>query len=453
MADHFEFAGDKEWDLDDGTSTWDEYYMYGTRTPPHESGDEQQVVASQGREQGEHYSPSRQQPGSHDQFYQHSRVPPIARAIRAQENISPRKWQTSGEPKKASRRLPPPRLTALDDNAAQAAWRAHAEPVDQIRIPVGLILPADKGQRRYRHEEIAHHHGTFILGKHEQGHGGNKTCGIWGEPGAVARTKDAIRKWVEDETSGRNSERSASFTKVVSLTPANMEKAEKRWAKEVTKQRYRQDPAPNARFGAVGSFHWPVDDCKPEEVLGGSSEALDPIRMDCSCYIGFNSMLGVFRVMGKASAVQLGLQRLRQTCFQISAKHVAPVRLYLLWWPQSFVPLYVYLQDYERPAITSPQDVKRAKPGYSPRGEDDMEDEERSKCAASDTKTNTERVRSLILNMLTKLHYYHGSIQMRIRFGTFIFRQFKAPKDDLYDLKEYESMTRESQFQADVTRE
>ena len=443
MAD-YELAHAAEWDPDARISS-----------TAFEASEDWQGVAAKRRTPVQHQTPKAQP--SKDAHYQSALRKSIGvhqrQASKANAHTSPRKWHSSTNARRLPQRLPPPKLIDSSDNNGEAAWRARARQTDEIRIPECLILPADKGQPEHHHEEIAARYGAFLFSKHKHGNNGSKTYGLWGEPGAVAQAKTALRKWIEDVTSGKKSEASARFAKVVSLTPPLRERAEKRWAREVRRQTFRQHPPHDMAFGAIGSFLWPVEEWKPEEVLGASYEALDPIRMDCSCYVVFAPERGIFRVMGKASEVKLGLQRLRQTCFQVAARQIAPVRKYLLRWARPMVPLYVYLTRYERPAILSRGEALAEMSAQSPRGDDDMEDNERSKNAIADTRMNTELLRSILFRLLSKLHYYHGSIQMRIRLGTFLFEQYRAPKDELYDLDEYEAMIQQSQFQGTVTQE
>lgn len=72
-----------------------------------------------------------------------------------------------------------------------------------------------------------------------------------------------------------------------------------------------------------------MKDYPPQEILGTHYEALDPIRMDCSCYVVWKN--NAFQVMGKSlDRVKAALLRLRQTIFQITAKQLPLVRMYVV---------------------------------------------------------------------------------------------------------------------------
>lgn len=183
-----------------------------------------------------------------------------------------------------------------------------------------------------------------------------------------------------------------------------------------------------------------------------SYEALDPIRTACKCHIVFVQEQSSFHVMGKkAKAVQEGLRRLRTTCFQIAARQIASVRLYLLHWPDALcLPTHVYLEPYYPPTLDSKQPATEPKLGNAPRGEGVENNEARMENQTGDSE---KRVRRLVLRALLKLHYFRGHIRMRLRFGEFLAQQFRQPKDGMYSLEEYEDMIKESQFAGYVTQE
>ncbi|KAI7531136.1 hypothetical protein KC331_g14284 [Hortaea werneckii] len=363
-----------------------------------------------------------------------------------QPGALPYEWQKEDGVQPPQQQLRPPRFPILDDGAAEAAWRAHKPPVGKVRIPEFLVFSARQ------HETIARRCGAFVFNRNEESIGGEKIYSIWGDKEAFKRTVREIGAWIKEATSDIRRGAAPKFAKVISQTLEERRRTDRRWRREVQRQTYRQDPPPDKCFEAIGSFHWPIEECRPEEVLGSSYEALDQIRMDCSCHITFHARLGVFRVAGTASQVKAGLQRLLRTCFQITARQVLPVRKYLLRWPHETVPTYLYLEHYEHPASSTSEGMSCTKSGRSPRGEY-LEEEARSARAAMETEVNKRRVRNMIISMLGKLYYFRGSIQMRIRLGTLVLKQYKPPRDELYDLDEYERMTDESQFQAEVTQE
>ncbi|KAK1062854.1 hypothetical protein LTR74_009934 [Friedmanniomyces endolithicus] len=372
---------------------------------------------------------------------------------------SQRKWNTKGRARQADAQdRQAVRLIEHCDNDAEARWRANQPPADSVRIPDELVLRDKTDAFGKYHETLARQHGTYIHSDHTRGQGGSRSFGIWGEQDAVVATKGAIAHWIEESGYGsKKSARSAHFSKVVSLTPKLRERAERAWEREVRKQRFRRHPPMDVPFGAIGSFHWPMKEYRPEEILGASHEAFDPIRMDCSCYIVFIAALNLFRVMGKQTEVKASLQRIRQTCFQIAARQCNPVRLYLLHWPDAEqIPLFVYLKNYDAPATSSPElfeDATHTKSRKAPRGDGYGHHDKTLQGAQKQTRSSVERLRNTILATLARLHYYRGHVQMRIRLGTFLANQYMETQDGVYDLDEYETMLQMSQFTGEVTQE
>lgn len=235
------------------------------------------------------------------------------------------------------------------------------------------------------------------------------------------------------------------------MTPTVLKRAEKAWKREVARNKYRRYPHPSQAFGAIGTFHWPVNEWRPDEILGANFEALDPIRMDCSCYVVFVPEKAAFQVMGKADDVKTGLSRLRKTCFQIAAHQIAPIRLYLLHWAlDDEVPSHVVLKPYNRTATMSGPPSKETITPSTPMGMGTAFDESR---LLSQTSQSERQMYAQLLKVLPNLHYYRASIQMRIRWGTFLATSFKKAKDNTYTLSQYEEMTGESQFAGEVTLE
>jgi len=385
-------------------------------------------------------------------------ITPGGKRPQPKPHTSPKRWQKSGHsPERAlDIKRPPPKLIDVSDNEGEAQWRAHDHPKDMVSIP-----DAVKEDKHY--ETLAREHSTFIIPMRRDRSTGSTTYGIWGDAAATTATKRAIVAWIQDMIGGSSSRSprpgrpttgAAAFAKVVSLTPKQREREERKWEREVTRQKYRQHPPPGDAFGAIGSFLWPVKEYRPEDILGASFEALDPVRMECSCYVVFEADRSVFRVMGKEADVKVGLMRIRRTCFQIAARQIMPVRLCLLRWDEGFgLPESVGLVPYLLPAVQSPQGDAVPPHRLMPLAVGSEEDDENVQNATEQTAESSERLRSTMVKTLRKLHYYKGCIKMRIRFGTFLVTHWKPPKNERYTMDEYSSLIAESAFTGRVTQE
>ncbi|KXT13608.1 hypothetical protein AC579_9771 [Pseudocercospora musae] len=373
------------------------------------------------------------------------------------------KWRRAREPhggytKTVESKQQAPMMVAEVDNDAQALWRRHRPPLDNIRIPPILAIEDDT---RHVLQTLAKDLGTFIHCDAIDKRAAHLTFDIWGEDADVTATKNALMFRI-DELMSQKGRSAGSFAKVLSLTPVLRQRYEDRWAREIKKSRFRQFPPQGMAFPAIGSFHWPSREYKPEEVLGPNAEAFDDIRMDTSCYIVFASELSVFQVMGNEKQVKRALVRLRKSCFQLTARSINPARTYLVRWLNGVgIPTHVYLEPYPLPAVLASADAVDDTPSMSPRAEGHEESMHKIELNRHLSKMNTERVRVTLCNALRKIHFYQGHITIRVRLGTFLVSRYRMPKgavdenpqDVLYELKEYEDMTKESQFFGRVTEE
>ncbi|SMQ46373.1 unnamed protein product [Zymoseptoria tritici ST99CH_3D7] len=333
---------------------------------------------------------------------------------------------------------------------AQQSWRRQEPPVDNVRIP------ADVAVQNATWKSIAVGHGTFMhTSDVKVGIGsGSWTFGIWGEPSAVAATKASIIAYVEETGASEKPSLSRKFAKTVSLTPVLRLRYEKRWQRAVLAERYRQFPPGDISFGAIGNFQWPIEEYRPEEVLGQSLEALDPIRMEHSCYV-VKAERGqhVLQVMGDDRGVRHALKALKTTCFQIAARNLEPVRLHLIRWPCNSRGTHVYLETYRDPHVIAPPRMIQQS-SRSPRVEGCAAGAADFEIARVSTLLSIERTRGTIENTLGQIAWLQGSVKFRIRLGVFLLTQYKQLQEgDMYELSEYETMTSQSQFKARTTEE
>lgn len=209
-----------------------------------------------------------------------------------------------------------------DENTAQAKWRAR-EPAKQfVRVPAELLLADPHTIQRLAKDNLAFVATDSTISMSA----GTQTYGIWGGGSDAEKTRKAITIWIEEMTGPKKSARTAKFAKLQSLTPTLRRREENMWEKNVRRERYRQHPPLDKAFGAIGTFHWPVKEYTPHEILGTNYEALDAIRMDCSSYIVWKK--DSFQIMAmKSDNVKTALMRLKTTVFQIAAKQLAPMRM------------------------------------------------------------------------------------------------------------------------------
>jgi len=156
--------------------------------------------------------------------------------------------------------------------------------------------------------------------------------------------------------------------------------------------------------------------------------------------------------------VQEALLRIRKSCFQITARQIAPMRKYFLHLGEldSETPTHVTLEHFERiRRITSTNNtVPQDHPGCSPKGqaEFDLDPEEEQQSHEMSTR-DAKTAGKMIMLMIAKLHYYRGHLKFRIRLGTFLATHYRATEDGRYTVDDFKEMLKQSQFVGEVTPE
>lgn len=356
----------------------------------------------------------------------------------------------------------PARLIDDAEDEAVLSWRARQPPADAVRIPAYMVL-ADQEMQQEGGELATYQRLAVDAGAHvcyeEGGSSNTSLCfGIWGTSSAAAAAKAAIVEWIDIAAPSSKSVARDKFPRSISLTPELRKRAERRFRRDVKRSRFRRVPPADMAFEAIGSFHWPCTEWRPEESFGTSCEALDPIRMDLECYIIFCKERSMFQVCGKAADVQTALCRIRRTVFQMAARSINPVRAYLLRWQESIgVPTHVYLEKHCVPKAIAPEPAKIPKATYSPRAEGSQDDHNVIERQVTTSALSVERIRVTLGNAFRKAHYQRGSLQLRVRLGIFVLTNYITPEDGeeegLYELAEYEEMTASSPFRGCVTDE
>jgi hypothetical protein len=234
-----------------------------------------------------------------------------------------------------------------------------------------------------------------------------------------------------------------------SLLPAQRTAAERRWHRDVARQKFRHPPPLGSRFGSIGTFRWPAEDFRPEDVLGSSFEVLDPIRMECSCYIVYEAAITSFQVMGSQNDVMAALARIKKVCFQLAARQVPGYCKYFLHFERDeVVSERVLLAPYQVTEIIRPAGVTARPAEKAPTG-----DGAATVDMSAVSVKSIETVKKAFFRTIGRLHYYLGPLSLRIRLGTFLATQYMEPDNGFYELDNFLEMIKQSQFEGEFTAE
>lgn len=359
----------------------------------------------------------------------------------------------------ARRLVPAPAFAVNSDNAGTAAWRQNEEPRAKVDLPrhinvENMVEEANRISRETRTHIVVLTH----------------LCCIWGDASSVERAKKLLNAVVSKQKPSASSGKGASaaqWAKTPSRTPEARRIHERDLDIEEQKQDYRRNPpATGASFESIGSFVWPSDDYRPPDVYGRNCEALDPIRLDCLCYVTWDPASGSLKAMGNKSDVEEALVRIRASFFQLTARQMETSKAYVLHWGDSeCVHERVDAIDYQHTQLIIPTQVidfrartpirRIARPGKTPRGRGRLsrgEIQDRPN-AEKHLSTVSKKVKDQVLGVLNKIRFYHGHISMRVRLGTFLLVRYKPFPDGGFDLVEFEKNIKDPGFEGSVTQE
>jgi hypothetical protein len=224
-----------------------------------------------------------------------------------------------------------------------------------------------------------------------------------------------------NQTAGIGPPRDAQFEAMVSLDRSNMSAL---------------------LIGCQGSFLWPSEEFKPEETLGHRNfEGLDSIRRENNCVIDYDSSRSSFIVKGSTEDVQEAILRIKGLLCKAVAQHSAIQRLYLIQNEcQEFT-----LTDHPLAMVHQAGTLLRQ------RMEKTVKSVE-ARPRPEDVALNAKRMKDLVIQTLSKVHWYQGHIDLRVHLGTLYLVKYEPFEDNSKTLPDFRDMVQDSyNFRAKVT--
>ncbi|KAF1989502.1 hypothetical protein K402DRAFT_402127 [Aulographum hederae CBS 113979] len=388
---------------------------------------------------------------------------------------------TSGRPKPPllgpwlRQRAPPgeggsPALLAEPDSTGRQLYREDKPVAHRIRLPPGFNpLARRNGGRQDRDlsispslDQIAVASGAHLILRRC---GDREVVYIWGDPATEAHAtyliKDWIRLAVPNESVGE-------FSKVAGAFSREKMRLEKRIELEGKRQRYLQDPQPGQPFCKLINLKWPESTIR--KLLGKNLEALDPIRMDCFCYIRFVSKLSTppngpcFQFMGKyPPLVDKACQRVQNIQKQIKSRTFDHQTWYLIKSSKqdalrekiALLPFTSSTSEYEPDQKKEKEAVKRVTLVFNGNKLNDTHFMERNYMIhgaeagttyAGDGRAASNNINTMLgvaLPTLRILQNYRGPLQMRAHIGTFVLKNYRVSEENQYSLAQLEEMFNE----------
>lgn len=192
-----------------------------------------------------------------------------------------------------------------------------------------------------------------------------------------------------------------------------------------------------------GSFLWPSEEYPAPNTRQHEIESLDPIRKENSCVIYYDGPLSSFIVKGSVEDVQEALLRIRGLLCKAVVQSSPIQRLYLVQNEcQRFILTDHPLKVVYRAAapITRRMEKTVKSVGARPRAED--------------VALNAKRMKDLVVQTLSKVHWHQGHIDMRVHLGTLILDNYQPFESNSKTLLDFKEMIQDSyNFRAKVTEE
>lgn len=327
----------------------------------------------------------------------------------------------NGRKAKQHQARPKPIFNYKKDNLAKAAFRKKQPPNSKyiLRKLCHEIEP-NRAKMYNSIEEIGERLGSFVQPPQ---HDHDKDLLIWGNAAQVQKTIAALQHVFGPQDMTQKSIAKEKFVSEPSTVGTKYKTKQSKLEKEVMIQKFQQVPEASHVYPYTGSFLWPVDEVRPEELFGSSFEAFDPLRFQYKCHIVFDNKLSVFKVLTNDSeSVKKALRRIEGTMKEFVAKnhHRRCVE---------------YLVD--PPSLSAMRQDIKILPGPSlskiPTLAGKILDAKASELYVETSKElrfkNNHRLERALRKTISNLPYYRGQLQMRIYFGTFALSQFKWPEN------------------------
>lgn len=312
-------------------------------------------------------------------------------------------------------------FTTKRDNPAKAAFRAHQPHTDTFLLPKAChLIEPDRPKMYAIMEEMGVRLGSFIRPPQ---HLRDQTLLLWGDDEQVAATKEELETWIRQSDTTRVSLRGPLFAKSGALSEDKAKQLERGIRRDMERQAFQKAPPSDRTFNCTGYFLWPVDEIRPEELLGPSFEAFDQIRMLHCAYIVFDNQHSVFKIMSdNMDGVKDAIQRIQGTMKEFVARSSQDIVLHVIEAPSSTdmrkeikTSSGLNSPDFEGARIPLLTGAKLAQHELA------KWEIQRRKL----TDEQFEKMRIAVRKGFSRLRYYRGRIKMRVLLGTFALTTFR----------------------------
>lgn len=333
------------------------------------------------------------------------------------------KARPHGQPPGQRRANPPVNLNYNRDNLARAAFRKRLDPTGRFTLPKDCPEIEANQKRMYDvFDEIGVRLGSFIRPPQ---HVKDRELLLWGDVRQVENTKAELQRFVDRQVGfPRKPMAKDKFARESSIIGDKYHQLTKKMAKEAMISEFQQVPAEGRVFPHMGTFLWPVNEVRPEDILGSSLEAFDPIRFQYHCHIVFDTKLSSFRIFSdKEDSVQKTMERIVGTMREYVAKSARPEMLILIEPPSSSA-----IRKDVKVLPVSHNSSKTNKSMVPVLTGSTLDSQGHNEWLKESTKLMLENHRRMELSLrkcIANLLHYRDLVRMRVQFGTFALKAFR----------------------------
>ena len=340
--------------------------------------------------------------------------------------------QHPGRPKVYSHRRPPDQRRVHQrvnfnykrDNLARAAFRKRLDPTGSIMLPKDCSDLEPNQKKMYdMFEEIGVRLGSFIRPPQQET---DRELLLWGDARQVQATRAELDGWLNrlQRDFPRKPMAKYKFAREMSVIGPQYHRSQMKTRKERKLLEFQRVPEAGRVFSHNGTFIWPVDEIRPEDILGPSLEAFDPVRIQYHCHIVFDNKLAAFKIFSDSEeSVKATMGRIEGTMREYVAKSVRANKLLLVEPPHSSV---IRKNVRMLPAsLNHPKENKSMIPMLTGSTLDVKALKEWHDESKEYTRKNNSRMELSLRKCIANLPHYRGRVRMRVQFGTFALKTYR----------------------------
>ncbi|KAI9827580.1 MAG: hypothetical protein M1832_004930 [Thelocarpon impressellum] len=229
-------------------------------------------------------------------------------------------------------------------------------------------------------------------------------------------------------------------------------------AREASLQKFRQEAGDQEDTLLAGFFMWPASEIRPDAMLGSNLEALDPLRSQLRCFIGWEPDHSRLKILsGHRDSLGKAICRIRGTIGEVTARRIRPQKLFLVehlesrtarrevelvaWAapPSQLLAANLLTSACVVPVLAGPAAERRHHEAWDV-------------LQADVALSNEGRLRSAMTGVLANIPPYRGYVSARVHFGVLCLTAYRKPTGSNHTLEDFTSMLGNAQTDGELIK-